>query len=62
LLEEEASFPDVSVELPGVILEEEEEGDHQVVTNEPNPAFKTLALQQHWTMLESTPPRELGQP
>ena len=43
LLEEEAPFPDVSAELPGVILEEEEEGDYQVVTNEPHPAFKTLA-------------------
>jgi hypothetical protein len=35
LLEEEAPFPDVSTELPGVIQEEEEEGDYQVVTNKP---------------------------
>ncbi len=43
LLEEEAPFPDVSTELPGVILEKEEEGDYQVVTNDPEPAFETLA-------------------
>ncbi len=43
LLEEEAPFPDVSAELPGVILEEEEEGGHQVMTNEPNSASETLA-------------------
>jgi hypothetical protein len=43
LLEEEAPFPNVSAELPGVILEEEEEGGHQVVTNKPDSAFETLA-------------------
>jgi hypothetical protein len=43
LLEEEAPFPSVSTELPGVILEEEEEGDYQVVTNKPNPAFKNTS-------------------
>jgi hypothetical protein len=42
-LEEEAPFPDVSAKLPGVILEEEEEGDYQVVTDKPKPAFKTIA-------------------
>ncbi len=43
MLEEEAPFPDVSAKLPEVILVEEEEGDYQVVTNEPDPAFETLA-------------------
>jgi hypothetical protein len=43
LIEEEAPFPDVSAKLPGVILDKEEEEDHQVVTNEPDPAFETLA-------------------
>jgi hypothetical protein len=43
LLEEEAPFPDVSAKLPGVTLEEEEEGDYQVVTTEAKPAFETLA-------------------
>ncbi len=43
LLEEDAPFPDISAELPGVILEEEEEGDYQVVTNESKPAFETIA-------------------
>jgi hypothetical protein len=33
LLEEKAPFPNVSAELPGVILEGEEEGDYKVVTN-----------------------------
>ncbi len=43
LLEEEAPFPDVSAKLPGVTLEEDEEGDFQVVTNNPEPAFEILA-------------------
>ncbi len=43
MVEEEAPFPDVSAELPGVILEEEEEGGHQVMTNKPDCAFETLA-------------------
>ncbi len=43
LLEEEAPFPNVSAELPGVTLEEVEEGKYQVVINEPKPAFETLA-------------------
>ncbi len=43
MLEEETPFPNVSAELPGVILEEEEEGDYQVVTNEPKPALERLA-------------------
>jgi hypothetical protein len=43
LLEEEVPFPNVSAKLPGVILEEEEEGDYQVVTNKPKPEFETLA-------------------
>ncbi len=42
-LEEEAPFPDVGAKLPGVTLEEEEEGDYQVVTNETKPALETLA-------------------
>jgi hypothetical protein len=41
LLEEETLFPDVSAELPGVILEEEEEGGQQVMTNKPDSAFET---------------------
>jgi hypothetical protein len=43
LLDKEAPFPDISAELPGVTLEKEEERDYQVVTNEPEPAFETLA-------------------
>ncbi len=43
MLEEKAPFHDVSAELPGVILEEEEEGGHQVVTDKLNSAFETLA-------------------
>jgi hypothetical protein len=43
LLEEEAPFPDDSAKLLGVTLEEEEEGDHQGVTDKPKPAFETLA-------------------
>ncbi len=43
LLEDnEAPFPDISTELPGVPLEEEE-SDFQVVTDEPEPDFKDLA-------------------
>jgi hypothetical protein len=42
LLEEEAPFPDVSVEIPGVVLEEEED-DGQVVTDEPKVPFEALA-------------------
>ncbi len=42
LLEEEAPFPDISVEIPGVPLEEEEE-EYQVVTDKPKPGFEELA-------------------
>jgi hypothetical protein len=42
LLEEEASFPEMSAKLPGVPLKEDEE-DFQVVTKEPAPDFKTFA-------------------
>ncbi len=43
LLEEEAPFPEMSAELLGVPLKEDEE-DFQVVTKEPSPDFKTLAV------------------
>jgi hypothetical protein len=42
LLEEEAPFPDVGAEMPGVVLEEEE-GDKQVVMDEPEVIFEALA-------------------
>jgi hypothetical protein len=38
-LEKEAPFPDISAEIPGVPLEEEED-DIQIITNEPKPAFE----------------------
>jgi hypothetical protein len=41
LLEENALFPDISAEIPGVPLEEEE-GKYQVVTDEPKPRFEEL--------------------
>ncbi len=44
LLEEEAPFPDIGIELPGVILEEEEEGDYQVVTDCHRPWLNAIAL------------------
>ena len=40
--EEEAIYPDVSAELPGVVLEEEER-DCTPVTDEPEPDFRDLA-------------------
>ncbi len=42
LNDDKAPFPDISAELPGVPLEEEE-CDFQVVTDEPEPDFKDLA-------------------
>ncbi len=42
MLEEEALFPEMRAELPGVPLKEDEE-DFQVVTKEPALDFKTLA-------------------
>ena len=42
LLEEEAQFLDVSAEIPGVPLEEEEE-EHQVFTDKLEPGFEELA-------------------
>jgi hypothetical protein len=42
LEDEEASFPDISAELPGVPLEEDEY-DFQVVTDEPKPDMGELA-------------------
>ncbi len=42
LLKEEALFLDISAEIPGVPLEEEEEKD-QVVTDKPEPRFEELA-------------------
>ncbi len=42
LLEEEAPFLDISVEIPGVPLEEEEE-EYQVVTDKAEPGFEELA-------------------
>ena len=42
LKDDEAPFPDISAELPGVPLEEEE-SDFQVVTDKPEPDFKDLA-------------------
>jgi hypothetical protein len=42
LKDDKAPFPDISAELPGVPLEEEE-SDFQVVTDEPEPDFKDLA-------------------
>jgi hypothetical protein len=43
LLEDEAAFPDVSVEIPGVVLEEEEEGK-QVMMDKSEVPFKALAV------------------
>jgi hypothetical protein len=43
LLEEEALFLDISVEIPGVPLEEEEE-EYHVVTDKPKPGFEELAV------------------
>ena len=42
LKDDEAPFPDISTELPGVPLEEEE-FDFQVMTDEPKPDFEDLA-------------------
>jgi hypothetical protein len=42
LLKEEAPFLDISAEIPGEPLEEEEE-EYQVVTDEPKPGFEELA-------------------
>ena len=42
LEEDKAPFPDISTELPGVTLEEEEY-DFQVVTDKPKPDFEDLA-------------------
>ena len=42
LLEEKAPFLDISAEIPGVPLEEEEE-EYQVVTDKPKPRFEELA-------------------
>ena len=42
LLEKPAPYPDLSAELPGVLLEDEE-ADLQVVTDEPKPDFAELA-------------------
>ncbi len=42
LEDEEAPFPGISAELPGVPLEEDEY-DFQVVTDEPEPDFEELA-------------------
>jgi hypothetical protein len=43
LLEEEVPFPDISAEIPGVPLEEEEE-EYEVVTDEPEMVFEELAV------------------
>ncbi len=43
LLEEETPFPDVSVQIPGVPLKEEEE-DGQVVMDKPEVPFEALLL------------------
>ncbi len=42
LLDKEAPFMDISTEIPGVPLEEEEE-EYQVVTDKPEPGFEELA-------------------
>ena len=42
LKDDKAPFPDISAELPGVPLEEEE-SDFQVVTDKPEPDFEDLA-------------------
>ena len=42
LLEEPAPYPDISAELPGVLLEDED-ADIQVVTDDPEPDFAELA-------------------
>jgi hypothetical protein len=42
LEDEEAPFPDISTELPEVLLEEDE-SNFQVVTNEPKLTFEDLA-------------------
>jgi hypothetical protein len=42
LLKKEAPFPDISAEIPGVPLEEEEE-EYQVVTDILKPGFEELA-------------------
>ena len=42
LLEESAPYPDISAELPGVLLEDKD-ADIQVVTDDPEPDFVELA-------------------
>jgi hypothetical protein len=42
LEDEEAPFPDISTELPGVSLEEDK-SNFQVVTNKPEPDFEDVA-------------------
>ena len=43
LLGEEAPFPDISSELPGVILEDELVGHTTALEEEPEPAFEAKA-------------------
>ena len=40
--EDTAVYPDISAELPGVLLEEHEQ-DFQTLTDEPEPDFRDLA-------------------
>ena len=40
--EDTAVYPDISAELPGVLLEEQEQ-DFQTLTDEPEPDFRDLA-------------------
>ncbi len=44
LKEEEAPYPDVSAELPGVKLESEEMDETPAITENPTPSFKDLAV------------------
>ena len=43
LLKEEATFPDVSSELPGVVFENEIVGPATALDEEPEPAFEAQA-------------------
>ena len=44
LPEEEAPFPDVSSELPGVVLEDDLVGPATALDKEPEPAFEAQAV------------------
>jgi hypothetical protein len=61
LEDDEAPFPDISAELPGVPLEDEEY-DFQVVTDEPEPDFEMQILTQRTACVLPEWPWRLRQP